>query len=60
MIDKENLGDFYEIMNLNINQKRQLKKTYKSIRKMQQASDEELENMGFRGKSIATIRSHKK
>ena len=59
-IDQETLGDFYEIMNLKNDEKAQLKRTYGSIRKMQQASDKDLNDMGFTKRQITTIRSHKK
>ena len=59
LTNKETLGDFYGIMKLNNRQKTQLKRRYRSIRKMKQASDEDLKNIGFSKREISIIKVHR-
>lgn len=57
-IDKEYVGKFDNIINLNIRQKKLLKDKYGSIRRLRKATREDLEELGFTDRQINAITSH--
>ena len=57
-IDKEYVGEFDNIINLNIRQKKLLKDKYGSIRRLRKAAREDLEELGFTDRQINAITSH--
>ena len=57
-IDKEYVREFDGIINLNMRQKKLLKDKYGSIRRLRQATGEDLEELGFTDRQIKAITSY--
>lgn len=57
-IDKEYVGEFDNIINLNMRQKKDLKAKFGSIRRLRQATREDLEELGFTDRQINAITSY--